>query len=82
LTPKSLTIGDEGCASIISPSAKLNVELAICTIVIITALNLTMTSFPKWWGNTAPAGTLDYKEIAVQRKVANGTMFGTKDVGG
>lgn len=57
-------------------SAGLDVGLAISTIVIIAALNLTTTTFPKWWGNTAPAGTLDYHDTAVQTKVANGSTFG------
>ena len=57
-------------------SAGLDTGLAICTIIIIAALNLTTTKFPSWWGNTAPAGTLDYQEIAIQRKVANGSTFG------
>lgn len=57
-------------------SAGLDVGLAICTIVIIAALNLTTTTFPDWWGNSAPAGTLDYLETAVQRKVGMGGTFG------
>lgn len=57
-------------------SAGLDVELAICTIVIIAALNLTGTTFPKWWGNEAPAGTLDYLEVSIQKKVAQGETFG------
>ena len=57
-------------------SAGLDAGLAICTIIIIAALNLTTTKFPSWWGNIAPAGTLDYKEKAILKKVANGTTFG------
>lgn len=57
-------------------SAGLDVGLAICTIVIIAALNLTGTKFPEWWGNGTPAGTLDYLGTAVQEKVAKGTKFG------
>ena len=57
-------------------SAGLDVGLAICTIVIIAALNLTSTTFPNWWGNSAPAGTLDYLEVAIQKKVSKGGKFG------
>lgn len=59
-------------------SAGLDVGLAICTILIIAALNLTATNFPNWWGNSAPAGTLDYLEVAIQKKVAKGKTFGPK----
>ena len=57
-------------------SAGLDVGLAICTIVIIAALNLTTTTFPAWWGNTVPARTMDYLDTAVQKKVAPGNTFG------
>jgi len=57
-------------------SAGLDVGLAICTIIIIAALNLTNTTFPKWWGNNAPAGTTDYLDTAIQKKVAKGASFG------
>ncbi|KUJ16094.1 small oligopeptide transporter [Mollisia scopiformis] len=57
-------------------SAGMDVGLAICTILIIAALNLTTTTFPDWWGNRAPAGTLDYLETAFQKKVAKGSTFG------
>ncbi len=57
-------------------SAGLDVGLAICTIVIIAALNLTGTGFPKWWGNSAPAGTLDYLDKAMQKTVPKGGKFG------
>jgi hypothetical protein len=46
-------------------SAGLDVGLAIATIVIIAALNLTGTGFPDWWRNSAPAGALDCLQIAV-----------------
>ena len=62
-------------------SAGLDAGLAICTILIIAALNLTTTTFPSWWGNTAPAGTLDYLEVSILKKVANGTTFGPKTWG-
>jgi OPT family oligopeptide transporter len=57
-------------------SAGLDVGLTICTIVIIAALNLTGTSFPKWWGNTAPTTTMDFLDTAVQKKMAPGEIFG------
>ena len=47
-------------------SAGLDVGLAICTILIILALNLTNTNMPEWWGVTAPANTMDYQLSAVQ----------------
>jgi OPT family small oligopeptide transporter len=57
-------------------SAGLDVGLTISTIVIIAALNLTGTTFPKWWGNTAPTTTMDYMDKAVQRTVDPGEIFG------
>ncbi|KAB8298088.1 hypothetical protein EYC80_001850 [Monilinia laxa] len=57
-------------------SAGLDAGLAICTIVIIAALNLTGTGFPDWWGNRVPENTMDYLDTAVQRKVAPGEIFG------
>lgn len=57
-------------------SAGLDVGLTISTIVIIAALNLTGTTFPKWWGNTAPTTTMDYMDKAVQKTVGPGEIFG------
>lgn len=57
-------------------SAGLDSGLAICTIIIIAALNLTNTSAPKWWGNTVEAGTLDYKDTAIQSPIGKGHTFG------
>jgi OPT family oligopeptide transporter len=57
-------------------SAGLDVGLAICTIIIILALNLTSTNFPSWWGNTAPAGTVDFLEVAIQQHMPAGKTFG------
>jgi OPT family oligopeptide transporter len=57
-------------------SAGLDTRLAVCTILIIAVLNLTNTSFPMWWGNSAPAGTMDYKDTAVQVSLAKGETFG------
>ena len=62
-------------------SAGLDAGLAICTIVIIAALNLTGTGFPNWWGNSAPAGTLDYLGVAIQKKLAKGETFGPANWG-
>jgi OPT family small oligopeptide transporter len=59
-------------------SAGLDVGLAICTIVIIAALNLTTTTFPDWWGNSAPAKTLDYLEVSIQKRLPKGQTFGPK----
>lgn len=57
-------------------SAGLDVGLAICTIVIIAALNLTGTTFPDWWGNRAPGSTMDYLNTAVKKKLPEGGTFG------
>lgn len=57
-------------------SAGLDVGLALATIVIIAALNLTNTSAPKWWGNTAPSKTMDSQDTAIQKHVAPGQIFG------
>jgi hypothetical protein len=59
-------------------SAGLDVGLAICMIVIIAAMNLTTTTFPDWWGNSAPANTLDYLEVAIQKRMPKGETFGSK----
>lgn len=58
--------------------AGLDARLAICTIVIIAALSLTTTKFPRWWSKTAPAGMLDYQEIPIPKKVPNRTTFGPR----
>jgi len=47
-------------------SAGLDAGLAICTILIIAALNLTNTKAPKWWGNEVVTSTLDAKDKAIQ----------------
>jgi hypothetical protein len=47
-------------------SAGLDAGLAIATIVIIAALNLTNTKAPVWWGNTVVTSTLDAKDKAIQ----------------
>jgi len=59
-------------------SAGLDVGLALSTIVIILALNLTNTSAPSWWGNNVPAKTMDYRDAAVQKAVGKGETFGPK----
>lgn len=56
-------------------SAGLDVGLALCTILIFLALNLTSKSFPNWWGVTVASSTLDALDMAVQLKPpANGTF--------
>lgn len=57
-------------------SAGLDTGLAIGTIVIIVAMTFTNTSFPSWWGNEAPANTLDYAGKAIQKPLAEGERFG------
>lgn len=57
-------------------SAGMDVGLAISTIVIFCALELTNTAFPAWWGNTQSQNTLDVLDTAVQATVAPGQMFG------
>jgi len=60
-------------------SAGLDVGLALSTIVIILALNLTNTAAPSWWGNNAPAQTMDYLGTAVQKTVPDGEFFGPRN---
>lgn len=50
-------------------SAGLDAGLAIATIIIIAALNLTNTKPPHWWGNTVVTSTLDAKDKAIQLPV-------------
>ena len=56
-------------------SAGLDVGLAICTIVIILALNLTNTNMTEWWGVTVAANNMDYEDSAIQEVVTD-TPFG------
>ena len=60
-------------------SAGLDVGLALATIVIILALNFTNTAAPSWWGNDAPAQTMDYLNTAVQKTVPDGEFFGPRN---
>ena len=57
-------------------SAGLDVGLALSTIVIFLALNLTNTAPPNWWGNGAALETMDALDTAVQQTVAEGHTFG------
>ncbi|KAJ5193556.1 hypothetical protein N7449_009698 [Penicillium cf. viridicatum] len=57
-------------------SAGLDVGLALCTIVIFLTLNLTKTSFPKWWGTRIAANTLDMSDSAIRDPVPTGKTFG------
>lgn len=57
-------------------SAGLDVGLAFSTILIFSALEMTNTSFPAWWGNTGALNTLDYNYAAVQATVGQGETFG------
>ncbi|SLM38966.1 small oligopeptide opt family [Lasallia pustulata] len=59
-------------------SAGLDVGLAISTIVIFLCLDLTNQSPPNWWGNTAPANTMDFLDTAIQKTVAPGEFFGPR----
>lgn len=56
-------------------SAALDVGLAISTIVIILALNLTNTSMPSWWGVTVANNNLDNNGTAI--KIVNPDPSGT-----
>lgn len=60
-------------------SAGMDVGLALSTIVIILALNLTNTAAPSWWGNNVPAQTMDYLGTAVQKTVPDGEFFGPRN---
>lgn len=59
-------------------SAALDIGLALSTMLIFLALNLTKTEFPDWWGTTIASSTLDAAGAAVQKKVAPGEKFGPK----
>jgi OPT family small oligopeptide transporter len=54
-------------------SAGLDVGLALSTILIFLALNLTKTDFPSWWGTSIAADTMDAQGTAVQ---VTGERFG------
>ncbi|KAK3176727.1 hypothetical protein OEA41_008052 [Lepraria neglecta] len=61
-------------------SAGLDVGLAICTIVIILAVNLTNTHMPSWWGVSAANNNADNLDTAVRYPNPNpsapGRFFG------
>ncbi|KAJ5091060.1 hypothetical protein NUU61_005930 [Penicillium alfredii] len=57
-------------------SAGLDVGLALCTILIFLALNLTGKSFPEWWGTRIATNTMDVADTAIQLKLAEGETFG------
>ena len=61
-------------------SAGLDTGLAICTIVIILAVNLTNTSMPSWWGVSVANNNMDNLDTAVKvpnpNPSATGRFFG------
>ncbi|EFR02303.1 oligopeptide transporter 5 [Nannizzia gypsea CBS 118893] len=57
-------------------SASLDAGLAISTIVVIAAINLTGSKFPSWWGNTGSMETLDNLGEAIRQPLAEGQTFG------
>ncbi len=57
-------------------SAGLDIGLAISTIVIFFALQLTKQKPPQWWGNVKALNTMDWQGTAVQKVVAEGETFG------
>ncbi|EPS31607.1 Sexual differentiation process protein isp4 [Penicillium oxalicum] len=57
-------------------SAGLDVGLALCTILIFLALNLTDTNFPSWWGTDIAANTMDAADEAIQIVLPKGEKFG------
>ncbi|EEP76496.1 OPT family small oligopeptide transporter [Uncinocarpus reesii 1704] len=59
-------------------SAALDTGLAISTIVIVTAFQLSNISFPSWWGNTTALQTMDQKGTAIIDPLAPGETFGPK----
>ena len=61
-------------------SAGLDVGLAVCTIVIVLALNLTNKSMPSWWGVSVAQNTMDNLDTAIRYPnpdpSATGRFFG------
>ncbi|KAI4153895.1 MAG: hypothetical protein LQ340_002024 [Diploschistes diacapsis] len=57
-------------------SAGLDCGLAISTILIFLALQLTAANPPDWWGNNVMVTTLDFQGAAVQNIVPEGKTFG------
>ena len=57
-------------------SAGLDVGLALSTIIIFLALQLTNQVPPQWWGNVGALNTLDYLDGSVQKTVPDGSTFG------
>lgn len=59
-------------------SAGLDVGLAIGTILITTAIGMTNTTMPDWWGTTTALNTMDYNGNAIQKIIPEGETFGPK----
>jgi OPT family oligopeptide transporter len=59
-------------------SSGLDLGLALSTLVIFFAFTLREIEPPSWWGNEVGKDTLDYMGGAVQKKVAEGEVFGPK----
>lgn len=60
-------------------SAGLDVGLALSTIVLFCALELTNINFPNYWGVDSTSGalsTMDATDTAIQAVVASGQQFG------
>ncbi|PLB38868.1 small oligopeptide transporter, OPT family [Aspergillus candidus] len=57
-------------------SAGLDVGLALCTILIFLALQLTQTEFPSWWGTRISVETMDAAGTAVREPIPSGKTFG------
>lgn len=57
-------------------SAALDTGMAFGTILVFFCLQLPGIEAPVWWGNTVGTGTLDAKNKAIRRPLANGQKFG------
>ena len=57
-------------------SSGLDLGLALATLVIFFAFAINGIEAPKWWGNDVVTTTMDFQNTAIQRKVAEGEIFG------
>ncbi len=57
-------------------SSGLDLGLALATLVIFFAFTLNNINPPDWWGNSAPANTMDSLDTAVQVVLPPGQTFG------
>ncbi|KAK3375461.1 OPT family small oligopeptide transporter [Podospora didyma] len=57
-------------------SSGLDLGLALSTLAIFFAFTLHNIKPPAWWGNEITKSTMDFKDTAIQTRLADGQTFG------